>query len=177
MPHRVVRCRELRKLPKPPTPLKSVNVRSEFPAVSLLISLKTQKVPSHDTRLWGGPRHQVCAPTDLGTVRPNLPRRAPLSQQTTINRSMLEESPPNALRLPQSIPNQTRGAVPRAVQAGTVPCAAEKAGTAQRGYVDAGDRDEFAYHTSSYCAREDQASAQGGRQTHRYAWSSGRRIA
>lgn len=64
---------------------------------------------------------------------------------------------------------------PRGVQAAAVPCAAEKAGTAQHGHVDAGVRDQFACHGSSYCPREDKVSAQGDRQTYRYMWSSGRR--
>ncbi|KAI0277742.1 hypothetical protein BGY98DRAFT_595946 [Russula aff. rugulosa BPL654] len=48
MPHRVVRCRELRKLPKPPTPLKSVNFRRTTPGSGVVLVTKYAPQPTSE---------------------------------------------------------------------------------------------------------------------------------
>ena len=66
----------------------------------------------------------------------------------------LDKPPSKSLRLPQGIPQQTRGAVRRVVvsQAAAVPCSPEVGGTAQRGRVNAVPHVQFARRASPYRA-------------------------
>ena len=153
------KCLELRKLQKPPTPLRSVNVRLPIIALPQRLTSETLKVSSHDSWLRLGPHHQAQAAADFRAVRPDVPRRAPLAQPTTLPRAALDQPPPLALRVPQGVPNQAGRAICQAVRAEALPVSGKEAARAapQRGHVDAGRRVQHTCRTPPRSAHEDQA--------------------